>query len=222
MARQQERHLEILTAIGDGDAPSQRVLAERLGVALGLTNLYLKRLVRKGYVKVVQFSAKPAPRTRLRYLLTPRGLAEKTRLTYAYMDRSLLQYRVARETLRAALSALATTSHGGTATARPRRLALYGVGEAAELAYLTLKELGLEPIGIFAPEPGGKFLGMPVRDYHELASLDIDGVVVATFDKPKNHLPALQALGLPGEKLLTLYPPSVRAAASPTVTHGTK
>jgi DNA-binding MarR family transcriptional regulator len=202
MGRQQERNLEILAAIGEDNALSQRALSERLGVALGLTNLYLKRLVTKGYVKVTEFSEKPAARKRLRYLLTPKGLAEKTRLTYAYMDRSLAQYRLARQTLRTALSTLTHASNG-----RVKRLALYGTGEAAELAYLTLKEFGLEPIGIFSTVPGGTFLGMPVRDCRELSGDDFDAVVVATFDRPKNHVPALEALGIPAEKLLTLQPP---------------
>ena len=202
MGRQQERNLEILAAIGEDNALSQRALSERLGVALGLTNLYLKRLVTKGYVKVTEFSDKPAARKRLRYLLTPKGLAEKTRLTYAYMDRSLAQYRLARQTLRTALSTLTPASNGGV-----KRLALYGTGEAAELAYLTLKEFGLEPIGVFSTASGGTFLGMPVRDCRELANDDFDAVVVATFDRPKNHVPALEALGIPAEKLLTLQPP---------------
>jgi DNA-binding MarR family transcriptional regulator len=202
MGRQQERNLEILAAIGEDNALSQRALSERLGVALGLTNLYLKRLVTKGYVKVTEFSDKPAARKRLRYLLTPKGLAEKTRLTYAYMDRSLAQYRLARQTLRTALSTLTPASDGGV-----KRLALYGTGEAAELAYLTLKEFGLEPIGVFSTAPGGTFLGMPVRDCRELTGDDFDAVVVATFDRPKNHVPPLEALGIPAEKLLTLQPP---------------
>jgi DNA-binding MarR family transcriptional regulator len=200
-ARHHERNLEILAAIGEGNALTQRALAQRLGVALGLTNLYLKRLVTKGYVKVTEFSEKPHARKRLRYLLTPKGLAEKTRLTYLYMDRSLGQYRLARQTLRTALSTLGASSGGG------KRLALYGTGEAAELAYLTLKELGIEPMGVFSASPESTFLGMPVRDLRELRSADVDAVVVATFDRPKNHLPALEALGLPLEKLLTLQPP---------------
>src|SRR5438874_8738115 len=82
MERQVERDLEILTAIEEGRPLTQRALAERLGVALGLANLYLKRLARKGCIKIVEFPKKPAARKRLRYLLTPRGVAEKTRLTY--------------------------------------------------------------------------------------------------------------------------------------------
>jgi DNA-binding MarR family transcriptional regulator len=85
MERQVERDLEILTAIEEGLPLTQRALAERLGVALGLCNLYLKRLARKGYIKIVEFPRKPAARKRLRYLLTPRGMAEKTRLTYEHM-----------------------------------------------------------------------------------------------------------------------------------------
>src|SRR5688500_8986706 len=209
MGRQHERNLEILAAIGEGNAPTQRALAERLGVALGLTNLYLKRLVTKGYVKVTDFPEKPAARKRLRYLLTPKGLAEKTRLTYAYVDRSLAQYRLARQTLRSALSTLALVPDGGV-----KRLALYGTGEAAELAYLPLKELGLEPVGIFPTSATGTFLGMPVRDCRELATEDVDAIVVATFDRPKNHVPALEALGIPSEKLLTLHPPRANGSRS--------
>ncbi len=198
LEREARRELEILSAIDDGHALSQRVLAERLGVALGLTNLYLKRLVRKGYVKITEFPRKPLARKRLRYLLTPKGIAEKTRLTYEYVGRSLSLYRLARETLRDALSHLPQNGL--------KRIALYGTGEAAELAYLTLKEFGLDPVGIFAREPGGTFLGMPVRDYRELAAMEVDVIILATFDKPKLHTPAVLALGIAAEKLLSLYP----------------
>src|SRR5215470_2770007 len=106
MERQGERDLEILTAIEEGEPVTQRALAQRLGVALGLTNLYLKRLVRKGCIKIVEFPRKPAARKRLRYLLTPRGVAEKTRLGYEHMAYSLNLYRRARRTLRQSLHGL--------------------------------------------------------------------------------------------------------------------
>ena len=198
LEREARRELEILTAIDGGHAPSQRVLAERLGVALGLTNLYLKRLVRKGYVKITEFPRKPLARKRLRYLLTPKGIAEKTRLTYEYVGRSLSVYRLVRGTLRDALSHLPQNGL--------KRIALYGTGEAAELAYLTLKEFGLDPVGIFAREPGGAFLGMPVRDYRERATVEVDVIILATFDKPRLHAPDVLALGISAEKLLSLYP----------------
>ena len=203
MERQLERDLEILTAIDEGLPLTQRALAERLGVALGLANLYVKRLARKGYIKIVEFPRKPAARKRLRYLLTPRGMAEKTRLTYEHMSYSLTLYRRARQTLRESLGRLAD---GGA-----KRIALYGTGEAAEVAYLTLKELGLEPLGVFAQRDAGRFLGFPVRAVAELGADEFDVVIVASFERPEPLLAELGLLGLPRDRILTLRQPRADA-----------
>ena len=69
-----QRDLRILTEISEDQSVTQRGLSETLGIALGLTNLYLKRLVRKGYIKVTTI-----PSRRMKYLLTPRGIAESGR-----------------------------------------------------------------------------------------------------------------------------------------------
>ena len=199
MKRHQERNLEILTAIGEGRPLTQRALAQRLGVALGLTNLYLKRLAKKGFIKITEFPRKPHARKRLRYIVTPKGLLEKSRLTYDYMSYSLGIYRRTRETLRDTLSHLP-----GNGT---KRVVLYGVGEAAELAYVTLKELGLEPIGVFAREAGGDFLGFAVRSVAEIVDESLDGIIVATFDRPEPYVADLTSLGVPRRKLLTLRRP---------------
>jgi DNA-binding MarR family transcriptional regulator len=198
MERQEERELEILIAIGEGKPLTQRALAQRLGVAVGLTNLYLRRLMRKGYVKVGDFPRKPAVRKRFRYLLTGRGIAEKSRLTYEYMTHSLQLYRRARGHLREAMAGLPNRD--------ARRVALYGAEDAAELAYLTLRELGLEPMAVFGERPGDRFLGFEVRDVRELASREFDTIVVATFDKPELHVAALTARGVPRDRLVTLRP----------------
>src|SRR5690349_21437406 len=116
---------------------TQRGLATRLGIALGLTNLYLKRLVRKGYIKCVNVQS-----NRVLYLITPKGIAEKTRLTYEFLDYSLKVYREGRRHLKTMLEPYAQQASA--------RIAIYGTGEAAELAYLCLKELGLEPVAVFA------------------------------------------------------------------------
>jgi DNA-binding MarR family transcriptional regulator len=205
MERHVQRDLEILTAIGEGQPLTQRDLAQRLGVALGLTNLYLKRLARKGFIKIVEFPRKPAARKRLRYLVTPTGIAEKSRLTYEHMAYSLSLYRRARQTLREALSLL---PEGGM-----KRIALYGTGEAAELAYLALKEFGLEPVGVFSRDGADVFLGFPVRRLAEITGEEIDGVVVATFEPPEGPVGELLAIGVPPEKLLTLRRSSVPAAS---------
>jgi DNA-binding MarR family transcriptional regulator len=207
MKPSQARDLEILTAVDEGGTLTQRALAQRLGVALGLTNLYLKRLSRKGYLKIVEFPRKPATRKRLRYLLTPKGMAEKTRLTYEHMSYALNLYRRTRETLRTSLATLAP--------AGAKRIALYGTGDAAELAYLTLREFGLEPVAVFAPTAGGEFLGYRIRAVAELVDEELDTVIVATFERPEPVVAELVELGVPAAKLVTL-----RRAAGPTEAQG--
>src|SRR5215467_911154 len=212
MERQGERDLEILTAIEEGLPLTQRALAERLGVALGLANLYVKRLVKKGSIKIVEFPKKPAARKRLRYLLTPTGMAEKTRLTYEHMAYSLNLYRRARQTLRESLGQLPERG--------VKRIALCGTGEAAEVAYLTLRELGLEPFGVFDEAAGGQFLGLPVRALDDLPGADADAVIVATFERPEPALDDLVRRGLDRDRIVTLRRPVPEAratwAASPT------
>src|SRR5262245_61842810 len=95
------RDLQLLEALeNQSSSLTQRTLAARLGMALGLTNLYLKRLIRKGYVKC----STVAP-NRLVYSLTPRGVAKKARLTYEFMKYSLDFYKDARRHLRESLAA---------------------------------------------------------------------------------------------------------------------
>ena len=114
------RELKVLEAISENGRTSQRSLAAHLGIALGLTNLYLKRLVRKGYIKCVNVQS-----NRLLYLITPKGIAEKSRLTLGFMEYSLRVFREGRNHLKAILQPYA--SHPST------RIAIHGSGEAAEL-----------------------------------------------------------------------------------------
>jgi DNA-binding MarR family transcriptional regulator len=204
MERHVERELEILTAIDEGTPLTQRALAQRLGVALGLTNLYLKRLASKGFIKIREFPTKPYAGKRLRYVLTPKGVGEKARLTYEYMGHSLSLFRRTRDNLRESMGHLAQNGM--------KRIALYGAGEAAELAYLTLKEFGLEPVGIFAGDGGGQFLGLAVQPVADLPAADVDGIVIATFEKPDRLLAELGRMGIPPQKFLTLRRPAAPPA----------
>src|SRR3954466_8236644 len=128
------RDLKLLEAVEQDSLVTQRSLSTQLGIALGLTNIYLKRLVHKGYIKCVNVQS-----NRISYLITPRGIAEKVRLTYEFMDYSLHLYGEVRQHLREAMQDCA---------AEGKRVAIYGSGEAAELAYLSLKESGMDPVAI--------------------------------------------------------------------------
>lgn len=119
--------LEILNHIEENPDTTQADLAIQLGVAVGSVNWYLKRLVNKGYIKVTQMQ-----RRRLRYLLTPKGLAEKTHLTASFMQASLHWYRETRE---ASKKLLHEVQQAGYDT-----VCIEGDGDLAEIVYLSCLE----------------------------------------------------------------------------------
>ena len=184
------RDLQLLKAVEQDSRVTQRSLATKLGIALGLTNIYLRRLVRKGYIKCVNVQS-----NRISYLITPRGIAEKARLTYEFMDYSLHLYGEVRQHLRSVLQECAAAG---------RRVAIYGRGEAAELAYLSLKECGLEPVAVFDLEGGSDFLGMPVRPIAEHGEVAFDLMIIATLDRSNEQFESLLRGGIPTDKLFPL------------------
>ncbi len=193
MEREALRDLEILAELARSERVTQRGLAARLGIALGLTNLYLKRLARKGHIKITSI-----PPRRVRYLLTPKGMAQKTRLTYEYMDYSRQLYRETRMALRQKL--LPLVQHGRV------QVALYGTEEAAELAFLTLRELGLEVKTVFSEDGAGTaFLGLPVHPLGELTPDRAKLVIVASFTPVPHIVARLRARGLAPEQIVTLH-----------------
>jgi DNA-binding MarR family transcriptional regulator len=185
------RELAVLEAIENDARLTQRSLASTLGIALGLTNLYLKRLVRKGYIKCVNVRS-----NRLLYLITPKGIAEKTRLTYEFVDYSLDLYRRVRQNLKAVLDPLTRSGHTS--------IAIYGTGEAAELAYLSLREQGLEPVAIFDAEAGSQFLGMPVLAVTEPGRAMFDRVIVASLEDGETVRDELLRCGVSADRILLL------------------
>ena len=187
---EEHRDLRVLEAVQQDSRLTQRGLASKLGIALGLANIYLKRMVHKGYIKVVNVQP-----NRISYLITPRGIAEKARLTYEFMDYSLHLYGEVRQHLRAALHECAAAG---------KRVAIFGSGEAAELAYLSLKESGLDPVAVFDTEGGGVFLGMPVMPIAEHRTIDFDLMIVATLDRSGQPLQAVLDVGVPPDKLFPL------------------
>jgi DNA-binding MarR family transcriptional regulator len=125
-----ERDLRILETLEQNPDTTQANLAAQLGVAVGSVNWYLKRLIRKGYIKVKQME-----RRRLKYFVTPKGLALKAQLTAKYMEASL---RVYRELRQAAKEALERIQEAGYATIQAD-----GKGEAMEIFRLTCLEEGV-------------------------------------------------------------------------------
>jgi DNA-binding MarR family transcriptional regulator len=123
----------LLEAIEENPDATQASLAAQLGVAVGSVNWYLKRLIRKGYVKVTHLQ-----RRRLKYFVTPQGLALKARLTSQYLQASLHVYR---ELRLAARETLAEVRDAGYIAVH-----LAGDDEASEIFRLTCLEQGVKAV----------------------------------------------------------------------------
>ncbi|MEW6566775.1 MAG: winged helix-turn-helix transcriptional regulator [Chloroflexota bacterium] len=124
------RDLGLLEEIDRDPDTTQATLATRLGVAVGTVNWHLKRLIAKGYVKV-----KRAERRKLRYILTPEGIALRARLTVAYVERSMTLYRQSRERARKLLAWARERGY--------RAVRIEGDGDIADVCRLTCLEQGM-------------------------------------------------------------------------------
>jgi len=128
-----DRELILLTQIeGDPDI-TQASLASQLGVAVGTVNWHLKRLVAKGYVKV-----KRAQRRKLRYIITPEGLAFRAHLTMNYIDTSMRLYRRTRLRVRDLLAEVRQAGYD--------QVIIRGEGDIADICRLTCLEQGIRVV----------------------------------------------------------------------------
>jgi DNA-binding MarR family transcriptional regulator len=93
------REMVLLEQIEHDPDVNQSTLAFQLGVAVGTVNWHLKRMVAKGYVKLQR-----ANRRKLRYIITPEGIAFRARLTIDYIEQSMLMYRATRQRVRELLA----------------------------------------------------------------------------------------------------------------------
>jgi len=194
MNLQGQRDLLLLSEVERDAGVTQRSLSSTLGVALGLTNLYIKRLSRKGYIKISTI-----PRNRIRYLLTPQGFTEKSRLTYLYMEYSLSYYRDMRTRLKEMMSPF-DGSHG-------QRVVIYGTTELAELAYLSLREMNIDCVGFIDGSSRESFLSCPVSSLDRISQWQFDRVLITDLDHAAACEEQLVQSGVPREKVLRLSPP---------------
>lgn len=121
------RDLALLQEIEADPDVSQAMLAEELGVAIGTVNWHIKRLVEKGFVKV-----KRARRRKLRYIITPEGIALRTRLTVDYIQQQFKLFRRIRNRVTNLLIPLEEADE--------HMLRLIGEGDVADVCRLTCME----------------------------------------------------------------------------------
>jgi len=90
--KKEQDYFEVLRSVQKKPSSSQRELAEGLGFSLGKLNYCLKALQEKGLVKIINFQKQPNKVNYIQYVLTPKGIAERTKLTINFMKRKMKEY----------------------------------------------------------------------------------------------------------------------------------
>lgn len=125
------RELTLLEQIERDPDVTQASLATQLGVAVGTVNWHIKRLIDKGYVKVTR-----AERKKLRYIITPEGIALRARLTVDYIERSFDLYRKTRRRVKEHLNEVKKSGFS--------RVRIVGDGDLADICRLSCLEQDVE------------------------------------------------------------------------------
>ncbi len=170
--------LGLLNAVHENSDLTQRSASHDLGIALGLTNAYLKRCIKKGFIKVSQ-----VPANRYAYYLTPKGFSEKTRLTAEYLSSSFGFFRKARDQCS---DILETCANAGW-----RHVGLAGAGDLCEVMTLCAADYPVELVGILdEQQTGDRFSGLPV--FSRLTALgNFDAVIVTDLAEPQSTYDSL-------------------------------
>ncbi len=162
--------LEILKHVEETPRLNNRMAAAKFGCSVKLAHATLSKMVSRGLLHVRKLHSR-----RWDYFLTPKGITEKARLTYEFLDFSMRFYHEARKASSQVCKDLADE---GLAT-----VAFLGTGELAEIAYLGVREWGLELVEVYNGDDIDEFLGHKVEPVANLRNSRADAIVVCVYDK---------------------------------------
>lgn len=192
MDKEDLQTLRLMDEIDHNGIHSQRELSQRLNISLGLVNTFLKRLVNKGYFKVTTM-----PRHRVKYFLTPEGLARKAKLTAEYLSYSVHFYRDIKDLL---LDKYAQMERN-----QVKSVLFFGAGEVADLAYLYLQLTTIRLAGIIDESKQGRnFFGHEIAGFEATGQSDWDMILVTRPDHIEKAIDMLSEAGVDRNRIATL------------------
>lgn len=187
------KSLQILDELSKDDSLTQRDLSKRLGIALGLVNSYVKNLIKKGHITI-----KTIPTKRYAYYLTPKGLTEKTRLTYNLLEDYTRIYREARTNLKKLFQEI--QSSGAS------RVVFAGADEVAEIAYITLQGTNMELVSVVDDEMAGeKFFDLEIQPLNAINDTKHDCVMVTSHLRRESIYKELLSLGVKDSDIKVIF-----------------
>ncbi|MBN1848818.1 MAG: winged helix-turn-helix transcriptional regulator [Deltaproteobacteria bacterium] len=191
----EKEDLHILRLMGEIDRTgdlSQRELSRRLNISLGLVNSFIKRLVNKGYFKISTM-----PKNRVKYFLTPAGLARKSRLTVEYLKYSIDSYKDIKHLLLNRFKEMESR--------QIKSVLFYGAGEVAELAYLYMQLTKVDLAGIIDEKQKGKdFFHFRIAGMESIQKLYWDAILLTRLDRIDQDIQDLIKKGIDRQKVVVL------------------
>lgn len=194
---------QILQAIASGEHITQRSVSARLGVALGLTNLLIRRLVAKGYVRMTRLGAR-----HVRYLMTPAGWEALGHATQLSLENTIHLYTQTREQIRLGLSEVSRRCPADEH--HEKRVVFYGAGDVAEIAYVSLQRTDLDLVAVVDDTRTGRFFHLPIHSADQLSVRTVAGeryahIVVTSVRHAARIRTALDARGIPATQVSYLH-----------------
>ena len=178
------RDLRLLEELENNPIVSQRELSHKFGIALGVTNACLRRMARKGWIRVRDLN----PR-KIGYYLTPKGMVEKTRLTIHLISFRIQHYS---ELKRGIANRLLEMQRDGR-----QRIVFYGLSDEMEVAYITLQGVNLKLVGIVEDDEKVKpqiIFGYEIEPVSRVQELKPDAILITSLtenDKKKDRLKSI-------------------------------
>lgn len=165
------RDLRLLEELEKNPIVSQRELSHRFGIALGVTNACLRRMARKGWIRIRDLN----PR-RIGYYLTTKGMLEKTRLTIHLISFRVQHYSELKKVI---ANRLLEMQRDGM-----QRIVFYGVSDEMEVAYITLQGVNLKLVGIVEDDEKLKpqiIFGYELEPVSRVQELKPDGILITSL-----------------------------------------
>ncbi|MBT6048582.1 MAG: winged helix-turn-helix transcriptional regulator [Candidatus Scalindua sp.] len=167
------RELEILERLENNGHLTQRDLSKEVGIALGLVNHLLKKMVTKGWIKIKNIDAK-----KIRYLITPEGAREKSSLLYKRVESTIHFYLEAKRVIKDKVMHLKSEGM--------EDVSIYGINHISEVLYIVLKELGIEVNSVVDEKrEGEEWFGYKVIGMDQFVKSNSSVLIIASFDKEK-------------------------------------
>ncbi len=165
------RELAILEKLENNGHLTQRDLSKEVGIALGLVNHLLKKMVKKGWINIKNIDAK-----KIRYLITPEGAMEKSSLLYKRVESTIHFYLDAKKVIKEKVEHLKGDG--------VKSVSIYGINHISEVLFIVLKELGLELTYVVEEEKEGEeWFGYNVIGMEEFVENKDSVLIFASFDK---------------------------------------